>query len=86
MNIDEFVDKAKGDLELFRQEFKKLYPERNGQAPPIAPEVIEAMEVGGVQNPEEMLDEEDRFWSEFSGWRGVDPDDPDGSNTKPPVF
>lgn len=84
MNIDEFVEKAKGDLELFRLEYRKMSPE--GQSPPIAPEVIEQMKEDGVKNPEEMLTEEDRFWSEFSGWKGVDPDDPDGPDTKSPTF
>jgi hypothetical protein len=84
MNIDEFIDKAKGDLELFRQEYRKMVPD--GNAPPIYPAALEAMRAEGVDNPDESFTEEDRFWSEFSGWRTVDPDDPDGPDTKPPTF
>jgi len=83
MNIDEFVEKAKGDLELFRKEYQEV----NGtkEAPPIYPEVLETMREDGVENPESVMTEEERFWSEFSGWRTVDPDDPDGPGTTPPT-
>lgn len=78
MTVDEFIALAKAELELFRSEiFREGSPIDPLKTPPFADEVLELAELDG-KSPSDIMSDEDLWWSEFSGWRMVDPDDPDG--------